>query len=51
MFKILGIITYALVLTTVLSGLLRAKLSLHKALAIAAVTAATIHGGLILFLD
>jgi hypothetical protein len=51
MFKILGIVTYTLVLLTLLTGLKRAKLQFHQWLVYAAIAAATIHGTLIILLD
>ncbi|MFA5113900.1 MAG: hypothetical protein WC529_06375 [Candidatus Margulisiibacteriota bacterium] len=51
MFKLLGITTYALVLLTLLTGLRRVKLQYHRWIAYAAITAATIHGVLIILFD
>ena len=51
MFKLLGITTYTLVLATLISGLMKAKLPVHKTLALAAITAATIHAALIILFD
>jgi len=48
--KPLGILTYLLVLFTLLTGLRRAKLSLHTTLAFATISLATIHGAIVIYL-
>lgn len=49
--KPLGITTYALILLTLLSGLLRWKLKFHRGLAISATILATVHAALVLLGD
>jgi hypothetical protein len=46
----LGILTYTMAATTLLSGLLRAKLRNHKLLAYITIALATLHGGLVIYL-
>ena len=46
--KPLGILTYLLVLATIISGLLRIKMKNHKLLAFTAIALATIHAALVL---
>ena len=50
----LGILTYTLLLATILSGLFRVKLKLkvkhHKLLALLTIILATIHAGIIIYL-
>ena len=50
----LGILTYTLLLVTVLSGLFRVKLKLnfkhHKLLALLTIVLATIHAGIVIYL-
>ncbi len=50
----LGILTYTLLLTTILSGLFRVKLKLklkhHKLLALLTIVLATIHAGIVIYL-
>ena len=48
--KPLGILTYLLLLATLIGGLKRVKLQYHKALAFTTLGVASIHGGLILYL-
>ncbi|OGC04843.1 hypothetical protein A2276_02630 [candidate division WOR-1 bacterium RIFOXYA12_FULL_43_27] len=45
----LGIITYFLVLLTILSGLLHFKLNYHKTLAALTILFASLHAGLIIY--
>lgn len=51
---LLGILTYTLLLATILSGLFRVKLKLkfkyHKLLALLAIFMATIHAGTVIYL-
>ncbi len=47
--KPFGIITYILLLLTLISGLFRWKLKYHKALAISALVLATIHALIVIF--
>ena len=50
----LGILTYTLLLATILSGLIRVKLKLklkyHKLLALFTIITATMHAGIIIYL-
>ena len=50
----LGILTYTLLLATILSGLFRIKLKLklkhHKLLALSTIILATMHAGIIIYL-
>ena len=50
----LGIVTYTLLLATILSGLFRVKLKLkfkyHKLLALLTIILATIHAGIVIYL-
>ena len=51
---LLGILTYTLLLATILSGLFRVKLKLklkhHKLLALLTIILATLHAGIIIYL-
>jgi hypothetical protein len=49
----LGIATWAVMLLTILTGrrIIKAKLSVHKALAAATIAAATIHGLIVIYLN
>jgi hypothetical protein len=48
--KPLGILTYFLLLATLLGGLKRVKLQYHKILAFTTLAVASLHGGLIVYL-
>ena len=48
--KPLGILTYLLLLATLLGGLKRIKLQYHRTLAYTTLAVASLHGGLILYL-
>jgi len=49
--KIFGLLTYIFVLITVISGVLRAKIKVHKAIAVITLVLATVHALLVIFLD
>jgi hypothetical protein len=50
-----GILTYTLLLTTILSGLFRVKLKIklkhHKLLALMTIISATVHAGIVIYLQ
>ena len=46
-----GITTYSLLAITAISGLMRIKLQRHKLLALIAVLFATLHAGLVIYLN
>lgn len=46
----LGILTYSLAVTTVVSGLLHVKLENHKLIAFITIALATLHIGLVIYL-
>jgi hypothetical protein len=48
--KPLGILTYLLLLATLIGGLTRVKLQYHKLLAYTTLGVASLHGGLIIYL-
>lgn len=48
--KPLGILTYLLAMSTIVSGLKRIELRYHHALAFTTIAIATLHGGLIVYL-
>ncbi|MDD4179497.1 MAG: hypothetical protein PHH14_05560 [Candidatus Margulisbacteria bacterium] len=48
--KSLGILTYLLALSTLLTGLKRTKLSIHRTLAFTTLALATLHGAIVIYL-